>query len=99
MIGNMAAELADHSPLIRDQLAAHFAEWTAVIEAVVAEAQAAGALRRDLPAATIASFLLNAWEGAILRARVVRGDAPFQEFFAVVFATLATAQSPEENAR
>jgi TetR/AcrR family transcriptional repressor of nem operon len=92
MIGNMAAELADHSPLIRDQLAAHFAEWSAVIEGVVAEAQADGSLRADLPAATVASFLLNAFEGAILRARVTRNDAPFQEFLTVVFATLTTAQ-------
>ncbi len=99
MIGNMAAELADHSPLIRDQLAAHFAEWSEVIEGVVAEAQAAGALRADLPAPTVASFLLNAWEGAILRARVTRDDAPFQEFYAVVFATLTTAQRQSRSAR
>lgn len=92
MIGNMATELADHSPLIRNQLAIQFAEWAAVIEGVVAEAQAAGTLRNDLPAATFASFLINAWEGAILRARVTRSDTPFQEFFAVVFATLMTAQ-------
>lgn len=98
MIGNMATELADHSPLIRTQLAAHFAEWTAVIEEVVAEAQAAHALRSDLPAGTIASFLINAWEGAILRARVTRDDAPFQEFFAVVFATLMTVQPQARSA-
>lgn len=90
MIGNMAAELADHSALIRDQLAAHFAEWAGTIEHVVAEAQACGTVRADLPAPTIASFLLNAWEGAILRARVTRDDVPFQDFFRVVFATLAT---------
>lgn len=99
MIGNMAAELADHSPLIRDQLAAHFAEWSKVIEAVVAEAQAGGALRADLPAAVVASFLLNAWEGAILRARVTRDEAPFQEFFAVVFAALTTNPQHGGSAR
>jgi len=98
MMGNMAAELADHSPLIRDRLAAHFAEWTGVIEGVVSEAQADGALRADLPAATVASFLLNAWEGAILRARVTRDDVPFQEFFTVVFATLTTTQQQPGNA-
>eukprot|EP01037_Dinobryon_pediforme_P006620 gene6619-6689_t len=74
MIGNMAAELADHSTLIRERLAAHFAEWTGVIEAVVAEAQQGGALRADLPAPAIASFLLNAWEGAILRSRVTNSS-------------------------
>jgi TetR/AcrR family transcriptional regulator, transcriptional repressor for nem operon len=98
MIGNMAAELADHSPLIRDQLAAHFAEWSRVIEAVIAEAQATGTLRADLPAPVVASFLLNAWEGAILRARVTRDDVPFREFLTVVFATLTAERNQPGSA-
>lgn len=88
MIGNMAAELADHSPLIRQRLSAHFAEWSGMIETVVAEAQSAGELRADLPAPAVAGFLLSALEGAILRARVERNQGPFDEFLKVVFTSL-----------
>jgi TetR/AcrR family transcriptional regulator, transcriptional repressor for nem operon len=91
MIGNLSAELADQSRLMRDRLASHFADWTRALESCVREAQATGEIRADLPAPAIASFLLNSWEGAILRARVERTSAPFDDFMTVGFATLRPA--------
>lgn len=88
MIGNLSAELADRSRLVRDRLSVHFAGWTRAIETCVREAQTQGELRDDLPPATVASFLLNSWEGAILRTKVERSNAPFDAFLAVVFTAL-----------
>src|SRR5271163_315270 len=39
LLGNFSAEMADHSPLIRDKLAALFAAWTADIANAVKAAQ------------------------------------------------------------
>jgi TetR/AcrR family transcriptional repressor of nem operon len=91
MIGNLSAELADHSRLLRDRLASHFAGWTRTLETCVREAQEQGEMRADLRAPAIAAFLLNSWEGAVLRARVERSNAPFDDFMTVVFATLRPA--------
>ena len=42
LLGNFSAELADHSPLIRERLAALFDLWTKDIEDAVRDAQADG---------------------------------------------------------
>jgi TetR/AcrR family transcriptional repressor of nem operon len=85
LLGNFSAELADHSPLIRARLAALFAAWTADIAAAVREAQADGAIANRLDAEEIAAFLLDAYEGALLRARVEKSAHAFDRFMTVAF--------------
>lgn len=90
LLGNFSAELASQSPDIRQALADALADWTKDIARVVAEAQAAGDVSRDLPAATVAAFLLNAWEGAVLRSRVDRSASPLDAFMKVAFNKILT---------
>jgi TetR/AcrR family transcriptional repressor of nem operon len=85
LLGNFSAELAVQSPLIRDSLAAVFARWTEDLESAIAEAQAAGAIATKLPAGDLASFLLDAYEGALLRARVERSRRSFDIFLTIAF--------------
>jgi TetR/AcrR family transcriptional repressor of nem operon len=88
MVGNLSAEMSDQSISIRKKLALLLAAWTRAIEACVREAQADGSMRRDIDAKAIASFLLNAWEGAVVRAKVDRSHAPLEIFEEVVFTSL-----------
>lgn len=90
LLGNFSAELASQSPDIRQALAAALADWTRDIEAVLAEAQQAGEVSRDVPAGTLAAFLLNAWEGAVLRSRVDRSAAPLDAFMTIAFNKILT---------
>ena len=90
LLGNFSAELASQSPDIRQALAGALADWTKDIARVVAEAQQAGDIGRDLPAATLAAFLLNAWEGAVLRSRVDKSAAPLDAFMSVAFNKILT---------
>lgn len=90
LLGNFSAELASQSPDIRQALADALSDWTKDIARVVAEAQEAGEIGRDLPAATLAAFLLNAWEGAVLRSRVDRSAAPLDAFMKVAFNKILT---------
>jgi TetR/AcrR family transcriptional regulator, transcriptional repressor for nem operon len=46
----------------------------------VKEAQADGSVRRDLDPASIAAFLLNSWEGAVMRAKVDRNESALKSF-------------------
>ncbi len=85
LLGNFSAELASQSPGIRQALAAALADWTRDIAAVLAEAQQSGEVSRDVPAGTLAAFLLNAWEGAVLRSRVDRSAAPLDAFMTITF--------------
>lgn len=90
MIGNLSIEMSDQSPAIRERLAGILARWSHAIEACVKEAQADGSLRPDLDAGAMAAFMLNSWEGAVLRSKVDRSDAAFTAFEKIVFGGLAT---------
>jgi TetR/AcrR family transcriptional regulator, transcriptional repressor for nem operon len=85
LLGNFSAELADQSPLIRERLAALFASWTRDIEAAVRDAQADGSIAAKADAGDLAAFLLDAYEGALLRARVEKTSDAFARFMTVAF--------------
>ena len=90
LIGNFSSELSAQSKEIRDRLAAIYAGWARAIESCVREAEKAGRVQPRLPAATIATFLLNAWEGAVLRSKVEQDKSPLDVFERVVFASIFT---------
>jgi TetR/AcrR family transcriptional repressor of nem operon len=89
MVGNLSTEMSDQSSLIRERLAGILARWTRAIEDCVKQAQSDGSLRRDIEAKAIAAFMLNSWEGAVLRAKVDRNSVPFEQFELIVFTSLA----------
>jgi TetR/AcrR family transcriptional repressor of nem operon len=86
LLGNFSAELADHSPLIRERLAALSASWTKDIEDAVRDAQANGSISTRTNSGDLAAFLLDAYEGALLRARVEKSGAPLDRFMTIAFA-------------
>jgi len=88
MLGNLSLEIADQSASIRDRLAVHFRTWSGLFAECIAEAQTIGAISNQLPAALLAQFLLNSWEGALLRMRVEKSDVPLKEFTEVIFGSL-----------
>jgi len=90
MIGNFSTELSVQSAEVRGRLAAIYAAWSRSIESCVREAEKAGRVHARLPAASIAAFLLNAWEGAVLRSKVEQDKSPFEQFDRVVFASIFT---------
>jgi TetR/AcrR family transcriptional repressor of nem operon len=88
LLGNFSAEAADHSALLREHLAEQFGAWSQFFENCIAEAQKQGAISEQFPASLLGRFLLNSWEGALLRMRVEKSDAPLIEFKEVVFGKL-----------
>ncbi len=87
-IGNMTAELSDHSAVISEQLSDIYARWTRRVAECLAEAQQAGDITSRIDPATLATFALNAWEGALLRARVEKSSRPLQQFIDTLFTQL-----------
>jgi TetR/AcrR family transcriptional regulator, transcriptional repressor for nem operon len=91
LIGNFSAELAADSRLVRDRLAAVFAAWTQILATCIREAQASGELRSSLDPDTTAGFLIDAFEGAILRTKVDRDATALHRFEAIVFSAILTS--------
>jgi TetR/AcrR family transcriptional regulator, transcriptional repressor for nem operon len=90
LLGNFSAELASQSAVIRESLAKLFERWTEDLEIAIADAQAEGAVSLKSNAADLAAFLLDAYEGALLRARVERNRAPFDRFMKLAFERILT---------
>ena len=88
MIGNFSAELAADSALVRDRLAAVFAAWGALLARCIREAQQDGSLRSTLDPDQTAAFLIDAFEGAVLRTKVDRDGSALERFRAVVFSSI-----------
>jgi TetR/AcrR family transcriptional regulator, transcriptional repressor for nem operon len=92
LFGNLANEMADHSPVIRERLKSIFATWTQAIASVVRQGQLAGEITSSQKAEQLAGFLLSAWEGTLMRARCTKDLSPLKDFNEVVFSQLLKKQ-------
>jgi TetR/AcrR family transcriptional repressor of nem operon len=88
MWGNLANEVADHSVAIRDELAGGLDAWSAIVTELVTEAQRTGEIGLAGDPALVGRFIVNAWEGALTRSRVVRSNQPINDFFEMIFGSL-----------
>ncbi len=80
LMGNLSLELADQCEIVRARLSFLFAEWTRELSECVEAARLSGQLQTDMPSDALAAYLINSWEGAVLRARVDRSSQPFDDF-------------------
>lgn len=79
LVGNFAAEVAEASDACRTELATVLGDWRERMASLIAQAQQAGELRRDVDAHTLADFFWDAWEGAVLRSKIVRNVQPLRD--------------------
>ena len=88
LMGNFVLEASCASEAIRARLGAMFTDWSARLAACIAAAQAAGEIENTTDPAILADFLINAWEGAVLRMKVERSRAPLDTCKTVLFETV-----------
>jgi TetR/AcrR family transcriptional repressor of nem operon len=98
MMGRFCLETAEESPRLRKQIGASFDRWQHTLATVLQQAVA----QKELPAGTdpesLAGFLLNSWEGALLRSQAEKSDAPLETFMRYVFDELLTKKSKSKPA-
>jgi TetR/AcrR family transcriptional regulator, transcriptional repressor for nem operon len=85
LFGNLANEMADHSPAIRERPKSIFVDWTQVIASVIRDGQVAGEITSSQKPRQLAVFLLSAWEGTLVRARCTKYSSPLKDFNEIVF--------------
>jgi len=90
LVGNLSTELADHSRPVRDRLSSTFAAWSRPIESCIRDGQKAGEISRDMDSRALADFLLNSFEGAMLRMKVEKDSSPLDQFMTLVFSRVLT---------
>ena len=85
LMGSLSLEIAGASPLLQGCLSSYFTRWQAVIASVLREAVEKGDLPKSIRPGALAGFVLNSWEGALLRSQADRSDAPLKDFLHFVF--------------
>jgi TetR/AcrR family transcriptional repressor of nem operon len=88
MVGNLSLEMADHSDSIQSLLHQSFANWQPGIAGILQEAIDRGELAKSNKPQELASFLLNSYEGALLRSKADRSSKPLENFLHFAFNVL-----------
>ncbi len=84
-IGNLSQEMGDLSPAFRIRLEEIFLMMRSPIEELLNEARRDGDLPDSLHAREMADFIINSWEGAILRMKVQKNAGPLLLFDSMIF--------------
>ena len=90
LIGNMALEVTPTSEEVRIKLSAIYREWSAALAGCLREAQEENSLSAHKDPGQLAVALIDAFEGAVMRAKVERSRAPFDSFERFVLPALIT---------
>jgi TetR/AcrR family transcriptional repressor of nem operon len=88
MVGNLSLEMADHSELIQSLLRLSFSNWQNGIASILQEAIDRGDLAKSNKPQELASFLLNSYEGALLRSKADRSNKALETFMHFAFNVL-----------
>ena len=97
MMGRFSLEMAEKSPQLRKLIGASFAGWQHKIAAVIQEAVEQKELPTDTDAESLAGFLLNSWEGALLRSQAEKSDAPLEIFHHYALDALVKKPKPKTH--
>lgn len=90
MLGNFSTELSNQIPAMRSAMREAHSGSAALLAAVIAEGQQDGSIHADAPAAELAGFVNDAWQGAVLRAKAEQSSEPLERFVRVVLGRILT---------
>jgi TetR/AcrR family transcriptional repressor of nem operon len=88
MMGKFSLEIAAESPELRRQISESFAAWQEEIASVIREAVVQKEIPVKTDASSLAGFLLNSWEGALVRSQAEKSDEPLKVFLQYAFDVL-----------
>jgi TetR/AcrR family transcriptional repressor of nem operon len=88
LIGNLSLEMSNGSEQTRKRLADVLARWEGLLASCLREAQQRRELSETHDAEALASVIVEGWEGAVMRGKVLRDGAPLQRFVSMVLPRL-----------
>ncbi|MGA9823918.1 MAG: TetR family transcriptional regulator C-terminal domain-containing protein [Methylocystis sp.] len=80
LLGNLIGEIGDTSDLCQLSLREAVRRYRDKLREGLARAQQEGSFRKDLDAKDMADFLVNVWQGALLRMKIERSVRPLAQF-------------------
>lgn len=93
LLGNLSQSIAAHSDVLQRELHRSFTAWQDDFKAVLREARDAGELPEHLDPDETAAFLIDAYEGALVRMKAEGSIKPLQRFSTMTLDGLLTRKS------
>lgn len=88
LVGAMSLEVADHNPKLQAKLQSMYTVWQAGIADVLRQAIKQGELKKSTKPEPLAEFLINSYEGALVRMKGEKSDRPLDNFLHFAFDVL-----------
>jgi TetR/AcrR family transcriptional repressor of nem operon len=88
MLGRFSLDLASENVRLRKRISASFDRWQDRIAAVIRQAVAQKELPPETDPEPLAGFLLNNWQGALVRSQAEKSDDALETFMHYVFDVL-----------
>jgi TetR/AcrR family transcriptional regulator, transcriptional repressor for nem operon len=88
LIGNFSAESSESVPLLNDALRDALSTWTDLLSEVIREGQGISEIKRGIDPIAVARFLINSWEGTVLRMKVTADRQPLDDFMSIAIGLL-----------
>jgi len=85
LLGNLSQEMAPHSDMLQSQLRDAFAGWQSAIAGILREAIERGDLAKSSKPEKLAAFLINSYEGALIRSKADRSNKALDTFLHYAF--------------
>jgi len=88
LVGNLAQEMSDQDESFRLRLEQIMRSWQTHIARCLQEARDQGQLPDSTEPTEMARFLLNSWEGALMRSKVTKSIESLDNFMSIIFSTV-----------
>jgi TetR/AcrR family transcriptional regulator, transcriptional repressor for nem operon len=79
LLGNLIGEIGDTSDLCQTSLRDAVKRYREKLREGIARGQSDGSFRKDIDATEMADFLVNVWQGALLRMKIERSVRPLTQ--------------------
>lgn len=95
--GNTALEMSDVNPDYAAFVAEVFEDWVSDLRQVIAEGQAEGAFRTDLPPDQMARHIVATMEGGIMLSRLYKQETPLKQCVDMLKTFVQAGPEPANN--
>ncbi|WP_158807360.1 TetR/AcrR family transcriptional regulator [Beijerinckia sp. L45] len=88
LMGSLSLELSSNSPDVREKLTELLGRWAQPLVDCLRESRRNGELPTGTDVKALADVLIDGWEGAAMRGKVLRSALPYQRFETLVLKRL-----------
>ncbi len=91
LVGNLGQDQADQNPELRTKIEDVLKEWTGRFSDCLAEGTRTGSVEPGTDVRGMGNFIMNSWQGSLLRRKTLKSARPLHQFIEVIFGRLLKA--------